>query len=174
MFDVRSAEAQFFWITGLLRENYDLIYPYLSVDGKKPDMSAVKSDNIFNYDILAKSIDAETGKQSPAKEIMSGAIREWLYTPIVERIIDNKVLPVRPVIKDGNIENLDELGGYGPFLYFISMQDDAGKPLFPDTMGGGVGIERSLYALLRGEKIKIIDDVTFFGKNPDSHPLYLF
>jgi len=170
----QETEAQFFWITGLLRENYDLIYPYLTADGKKPDMSAVKSKNIFNYDILAKSIDAQTGKQSPAKEIMSGAIREWLYTPIVERIIDNKVLPVRPVIKDGNIENLDELGGYGPFLYFISMQDDAGKPLFPDTMGGGVGIERSLYALLRGEKIKIIDDVTFFGKNPDSHPLYLF
>lgn len=167
-------DSQFFWITGLLRENYDLIYPYLSSDGKKVNISEIKSKNIFNYDILAKSIDAKTGKQSPAKEIMSGAIREWLYEPIVERIIDNKVLPVRPIIKNGNIENLDELGGYGPFLYFVSMKDGQGKSIFPDTMGGGVGIERTLYAVLRGGKIDKIDDITFFGKNPDSHPIFLF
>ena len=92
----------------------------------------------------------------------------------MERILDNKVLPVRPVIINGNIDNLDELGGYGPFLYFVSMKDERGKPLFPDTMGGGIGIERTLYATLRGTKIDKIDDVTFFGKNPDSHPLYLF
>ncbi len=169
-----ETDAQFFWITGLMRENYDLLYPYLTADGKKPDLSGVKSPNIFNYDILAKSIDAKTGKRSPAKEILSGAIREWLFEPIVERIIDNKVLPVRPVIKDGNIENLDELGGYGPFLYFVSMKDAQGRPIFPDTMGGGIGIERTLYSILRGEKVRIIDDVTYFGKNPDSHPLYLF
>jgi len=170
----QETDAQFFWITGLMRENYDLVYPYLTSDGKKTDLSKVKSTNIFNYDILAKSIDAKTGQHSPAKEIMSGAIREWLFEPIIERIIDNKVLPVRPIIKDGNIENLDELGGYGPFLYFISMKDIHGKPIFPDTMGGGIGIERTLYAVLRGEKINIIDDVTYFGKNPDSHPLFLF
>ncbi len=41
-------------------------------------------------------------------------------------------------------------------------------------MGGGIGIERALYALLRGPKIAKVDDVCFFGKNPDSHPLYLF
>ncbi|MCP4628997.1 MAG: hypothetical protein GY850_36645, partial [bacterium] len=74
----------------------------------------------------------------------------------------------------GNIDNLDELGGYGPFLYFVSMKDGQGKPIFPDTMGGGIGIERSLYALLRGDHIEKIDDVTFFGKNPDSHPLFLY
>ena len=166
--------SQFFWITGLMRENYDLIYPYLKQDGSKVDLSSVSSANIFNYDIIAKSIDAKTGKHSPAKEIMSGAIREWLFEPIVERIIDNKVLPARPIVKDGNIENLNELGGYGPFLYFASMKDSNGKPIFPDTMGGGIGIERTLWAILRGEKVNIIDDVTYFGKNPDSHPIYLF
>lgn len=169
-----ETDAQFFWITGLLRENYDLIYPYLRPDGSRVDIKSVKSPNIFNYDILAKSIDAKTGKQSPAKEILSGAIREWLYEPIVERIIDNRVLPAKPVISEGNIENINELGGYGPFLLFASMKDSRGEPLFPDTAGGGIGIERSLYTLLRGEKVKIIDDVTFFGKNPDSHPIYLY
>ena len=54
------------------------------------------------------------------------------------------------------------------------MKDSKGRPLFPDTSGGGIGIERTLYAVLRGEKIKIIDDVTYFGKNPDSHPLFLY
>lgn len=166
--------SQFFWITGLLRENYDLVYPYLLPHGKKIDVRNIQSPSVFNYDIAAKSIDAKTGKHSPAKEILSGAIREWLFEPIIERIIDNKVLPVRPIIRNGNIENIDELGGYGPFLYFASMKNSEGRPLFPDTMGGGIGIERTLYSILRNDKIKKIDDVTFFGKNPDSHPLYLF
>ena len=169
-----NIDSQFFWITGLARENYDLIYPYLLPNNKKVKPIDIKSTNIFNYDILAKSIDSKSGKHSPAKEILSGGIREWLFEPIIERICDNKVLPVKPIFKNGNIENIDELGGYGPFLYFISMKDKNGKPLFPDTMGGGIGIERTLYSILRGEKINKIDDVTFFGKNPDSHPLYLF
>jgi len=169
-----ETDCQFFWLTGLMRENYDLVYPYLSADGTKRPLAEMPSENIFNYDILAKSIDVTTGKQTPAKEILSGAIREWLFEPIVERILDNKVLPVRPVMIKGNIDNLDELGGYGPFLYFVAMKDEQGRPLFPDTMGGGIGIERTLYAILRGKKIDKIDDVTFFGKNPDSHPLYLF
>ncbi len=166
--------SPFFWITGLLRENYDLVYPYLLPHEKKVDMQNISSANIFNYDILAKSTDARTGKQSPAMEILSGAIREWLFEPIIERIIDNKVLPVRPVIRDGNIENINELGGYGPFLFFTSMKNPDGTPVFPDTMGGGIGVERTLYSLLRGEKVKKIDDITFFGKNPDSHPIYLY
>ncbi len=169
-----STDSQFFWITGLLRENYDLVYPYLFADGTKIDRSKIKSPNIFNYDLIAKSIDARTGKHTSAKEILSGAIREWLYEPIVERILDNNILPARPVISEGNINNIDKLGGYGPFLHFASMKNSKGKPLFPDTFGGGIGIERTLYTLLRGEKIKIVDDVTFFGKNPDSHPLYLY
>jgi aspartyl/asparaginyl-tRNA synthetase len=169
-----ETKSQFYWITGLLRENYDLVYPYLVPHGKKIDTRNIASPNIFNYDIIAKSIDAKTGKHTSAKEILSGAIREWLFEPIIERIIDNKVLPVRPVIKNGNIENINELGGYGPFLFFASMKDAGGKPLFPDTMGGGIGIERTLYSVLRGAKITKIDDITFFGKNPDSHPLYLY
>ena len=169
-----ETKDQFFWVTGLMRENYDLIYPYLSQDGSKVDLSKVPSANIFNYDILAKSIDLKTGKQSPAKEIMSGAIREWLFEPIIDRIVDNKVLPSKPILKDGNIENINELGGYGPFLYFASMKDEKGNALFPSTMGGGIGIERTLYAILRGEKVTKIDDVTFFGKNPDSHAIYLY
>jgi aspartyl/asparaginyl-tRNA synthetase len=169
-----ETKAPFYWITGLYRENYDLVYPYVLPGGKKIDLRTAESDTIYNYDICAKSTDAVTGKQSPGREILSGAIREWLFEPIVERILDNRVLPERPIIKNGNIENIAALGGYGPFLYFASMKDVAGKPLFPDTMGGGVGVERTLYALLRGPKIKNIDDICFFGKNPDSHPLYLF
>ena len=169
-----ETDSQFFWITGLYRENYDLVYPFLSPNGKKRQISSIPSPDIYNYDILAKGIDASTGKYLPAKEILSGAIREWLYEPIIERILDNKVLTSYPVFIDGEIENLNELGGYGPFLYFIWLKDENGKQYFPETMGGGIGIERTLYALLRSEKIGKIDDITFFGKNPDSHPLFLF
>jgi aspartyl/asparaginyl-tRNA synthetase len=170
----RDTSSQFFWITGLFRENYDLVYPYLLPGGKKIDLTQVDSSTIYNFDIIAKSIDAKTGKQSPAREIFSGAIREWLFEPIVERILDNRVLAVRPIIKNGNIENIESLGGYGPFLYFTFMKDENGSPLFPETMGGGIGTERTLFALLRGGKVNKVDDITFFGKNPDSHPLYLF
>jgi aspartyl/asparaginyl-tRNA synthetase len=169
-----DTDSQFYWITGLFRENYDLVYPYLLPAGKKADIANVDSASIYNYDLVAKSIDSKTGKHTVGKEVLSGAIREWLFEPIVERIIDNKVLRERPVIKDGNVENINALGGYGPFLYFVSMKDEAGNPLFPDTMGGGIGIERTLYAICRGDKIDKIDDVTFFGKNPDSHPIFLF
>ncbi len=129
---------------------------------------------IYNYDICAKSIDRKTGKQSPALEIMSGAIREWLFEPIVERLVDNGVIPARPIFSNGNIENIDELGGYGPFLMVAKLGDDNKEFSFPDTFGGGVGIERALYAITRGPKTNKIDDITYFGKNPDSHQVYLF
>ena len=31
-----------------------------------------------------------------------------------------------------------------------------------------------LVSVLKGAVVKTVDDVTFFGKNPDSHPIYLF
>jgi aspartyl/asparaginyl-tRNA synthetase len=169
----KETAAQFFWITGIPRENYDLIYPYLKPEGKVL-LSEVTSDMVYNYDICAKSIDRNTGEHSEARELLSGAIREWLYETIVERLLDNKVIPASPIITDGNIENINQLDGYGPFLLTASMKDAAGKPLFPETYGGGIGIERTLYTLLRGPQVKKIDDVTFFGKNPDSHQIYLF
>ena len=54
------------------------------------------------------------------------------------------------------------------------MKDADGKPYFPDTFGAGIGVERSLYAMLKGPKIEKIDDLTFFGKNPDSFPIFLY
>jgi aspartyl/asparaginyl-tRNA synthetase len=168
------AKSQFFWIVGLMRENYDLIYPYLKRDGSKTPISAFTSEQVFNYDICAQAIRRDTGNYGAAYEIASGALREWLYEPIVERLIDNRVLSVRPKLVDGAIENIDELEGYGPFLMAVAQKDASGKPLFPATYGGGIGIERALFALLKGDKVKKVDDVTLFGKNPDSHPLYLF
>jgi hypothetical protein len=56
----------------------------------------------------------------------------------------------------------------------VAQKDAGGRSLFPDTFGGGVGIERALFALCKGPRIVKVDDVTLFGKNPDSHPLYLF
>jgi aspartyl/asparaginyl-tRNA synthetase len=169
----KETQSQFFWITGIPRENYDLIYPYLTPTGKI-ELSEVTSDMVYNYDICAKSIIRATGEQAEARELLSGAIREWLYEPIVERLMDNKVIAVNPVISEGNIENINQLDGYGPFLLAASMKDQDGKPTFPDTYGGGIGVERTLYTLLRGPKVDKIDDVTFFGKNPDSHQIYLF
>ncbi len=165
--------SQFFWITGIPRENYDLIYPYILPDGKI-DPAYTTSDSIYNYDICAKSIIRATNKQTEAREVFSGAIREWLYEPIVERLIDNNVIPVRPIISGGYVENINRLDGYGPFLLMASMKDESGNSTFPDTYGGGIGIERTLYSLLRGPKVEKIDDVTCFGKNPDSHQVYLF
>lgn len=169
-----SISAQFFWITGLMRENYDLIYPYLNRDGTKRTLSSFTSDMIYNYDLCAQSRRKTGSTYGTAYEVLSGGIREWLYEPIVERLIDNKVLPTKPIIKDGNIENIDELGGYGPFLLAVAQKDEDGTSLFPDTFGGGIGIERTLLALLNGEVIKTVDEVTCFGKNPDSFPLYLY
>jgi len=169
----KETSSQLFWITGIPRENYDLIYPYLKPDGKIP-LGEVTSDMVYNYDICAKSIIRDTGEQTEARELLSGGIREWLFEPIVERLLDNKVIPVKPIIVEGNIENINQLDGYGPFLLVASMKDDTGKSTFPDTYGGGIGIERTLYALCRGPKVDKIDDVTFFGKNPDSHQIYLF
>lgn len=169
----KTVKDPFFWITGLLRENYDLVYPYLIPEGKVP-LSEVNSDMIYNYDICAKSIVRDTGKQTPALEILSGAVREWLNEAIVERLMDNEVIPVRPIIDQGNIKNIDELGGYGPFLMMAAKKDGQGISTFPETFGGGIGVERTLYALCRGPMLDKIDDLTCFGKNPDSHQIYMF
>ncbi len=166
-------KESFFWITGLLRENYDLVYPYLRPKGKV-SLSEVSSDMIYNYDICAKGIIRDTGKQTPALEILSGAVREWIYEAIIERLLDNGVIPVRPVIFEGNIKNIDEFGGYGPFLMMAAKRNDKGQRTFPDTLGGGIGIERTLYAICRGPALDKIDDITCFGKNPDSHQIYMF
>jgi aspartyl/asparaginyl-tRNA synthetase len=167
-------KSQFFWITGLMRENYDLIYPYLLNDGTKIPISDFNSQMIYNYDICAQSISLATGKKGTAYEIASGALREWLFEPIVERLIDNRVLKNRPILRNGIIENIEEMGGYGPFLFAVSQKGENNECLFPPTFGGGIGIERTLFALLQGSKVSKIDDLTFFGKNPDSYPLFLF
>ncbi len=170
----KQTKSQFFWITGLLRENYDLIYPYLKADGSKIGLSEFSSADIYNYDICAQSLQRDTNTYGDAYEICSGAIREWLYEPIIERLLDNNIIRVRPKLRNGNIENIEELDGYGPFLMAASLKDREGVPLFPETFGGGIGIERTLFALCKGKRISKVDDITCFGKNPDSHPLYLF
>jgi aspartyl/asparaginyl-tRNA synthetase len=181
-FGKREAEAKagetvsspFFWVYGLLRENYDLIYPYILPDGSKIPLHSFSSDMIYNYDICAKSLLRDTNTCMPALEILSGAIREWLYEPIIERLIDNRIIRERPVFEGGRLINIQALEGYGPFLTAVAMKDKDGNPHFPETFGGGIGVERTLYAILRGAKINKIDDLTCFGKNPDSYPIYLF
>ncbi|HPS54423.1 MAG TPA: hypothetical protein PLP05_02395 [Sedimentisphaerales bacterium] len=170
----QQAGSQFFWIVGLLRENYDLIYPYLKPDGSKIPLADFTSDMVYNYDLCATSIQRPDNKFGDTYEILSGAVREWLYEPIIERMIDNKVISVRPKFVNGELENINELGGYGPFLMAIAQKNKNGESVFPDTFGGGVGIERTLFALTKGKCVKKVDDVTFFGKNPDSHPIFLY
>lgn len=166
--------SQFFWITGLMRENYDLIYPYILPDGSKVPLAKFTSDMIYNYDLCAKSRLRKTGKFTPALEILSGAIREWLYEAIIERLLDNRIISEAPLFEDGLLKNIANLGGYGPFLTAVSMKDEKGVPYFPETFGAGIGVERSLYAMLKGPRIEKIDDITCFGKNPDSFPIFLF
>lgn len=170
----RTVDTHFFWVSGLLRENYDLVYPYLKPDGTRVPLTELTSEMIYNYDLCAQSRIRSTGAFGTAYEVLSGGLREWLYEAIVERLIDNKILPVRPRIVGDDIENIDELMGYGPFLMAAYQKDEAGRPLFPDTFGGGLGVERCLFALCQGERIRQVDQITHFGKNPDSFPLYLF
>jgi len=170
----RTVPSQFFWITGILRENYDLVYPYLLADGTTVKLSELTSQCIYNYDLCAQPRGRDSKEFGDAYEVLSGAIREWLYEPIIERLLENKIIPVRPVFINGNIDNIDLLGSYGPFLAAVGRKDTDGRPMFPETFGGGIGIERTLFALCAGKVVSEVDDVTLFGKNPDSHPVYLF
>ena len=90
------------------------------------------------------------------------------------RLLDNGIIPEAPRFKAGRIENIEALGGYGPFLSVACGQDETGATTFPPTFGGGIGVERLLWSILRGPRVERIDDVTFFGKNPDSAELFLF
>jgi hypothetical protein len=172
----REAGTPFFWILGLFRENYDLVYPYLPGDARHGD--AVPSARIYNYDLCASSLalgGSGGRKLGDAFEVLSGGLREWIYPVIVQRLVDNGVLPELPRFDEaGNIENMAALGGYGPFLAAARLEDESGLSFFPETFGGGLGLERFLFAVLRGPEIRRIEDVTLFGKNPDSADLYLF
>ncbi len=170
----RETESPFFFVTGLLRENYDLLYPYLRRDGTRPALTGFPSHRIYNYDLCVKSIVRSTGEATPAREALSGGLREWLPEPMVARLLDHGILQNAPVFADGVIHNIEELGGYGPFLMVAHRRDAQGRSTFPDTFGGGLGIERALWGILRGPCIRYIEDVTCFGKNPDSQPIYLF
>ncbi|HTL99241.1 MAG TPA: hypothetical protein VL181_10605 [Holophagaceae bacterium] len=170
----RQTESQAFFIVGLMRENYDLIYPYLRKDGSRRAMGDFSSRQIYNYDLVVKGRLAD-GTELPAFEVLSGALREWLPEAIVARLLDNGVIPEAPRFDArGEITNLEALGGYGPFLHLACRRDAGGRGTFPDTFGAGIGIERLLWALLRGPRIRHIEDDTFFGKNPDSAELFLF
>jgi hypothetical protein len=169
----REAGSPFFWILGLFRENYDLVYPYFPGDARHKDR--VASSRIFNYDLCAASASLDGGPLGPAFEVLSGGLREWLFPVIVTRLIDNGVLSEAPRFSPaGDIENMEALGGYGPFLAAARLRDAEGLSLFPETAGGGLGIERFLFAILGGAAVRRIEDVTLFGKNPDSADLYLF
>jgi hypothetical protein len=106
--------------------------------------------------------------------VLSGGLREWLPEAIIPRLLDNGIIPEAPRFKAGRIENIEALGGYGPFLSVACGRDEKGASTFPPTFGGGIGVERLLWTILRGPCVQSIDDVTFFGKNPDSAELFLF
>ncbi len=164
--------SPFFWILGLFRENYDLVYPYTRGDAARP--GTVPSSHIYNYDLIASSLAAD-GSRGQAYEVLSGGLREWVYEVIVQRLIDNHVIAEEPRFSQGgDIENIGALEGYGPFLAAARLRDADGLPLFPETAGGGLGLERFLFATLNGPVVKTIDEVTLFGKNPDSAGVYLF
>lgn len=168
-----TLDADFFWVAGLMRENYDLIYPYLRRDGSRRKISDFTSREVYNFDLCVRS-RPRGGAPTAAREVLSGAVREWLPEPIIARLVDNRIIPEPPVFRNGEIENIDALGGYGPFLQVACRRDEGGRSTFPDTYGAGIGVERMLWAMLRGPQVERIEDVTCFGKNPDGHGLYLF
>ncbi len=161
------------FVVGLLRENYDLIYPYLYPDGTRRPLAHVPSTDIFNYDLLVKA-KTRDGRVFPAVEVLSGGLREWIPQAIVARLLDQGIIPEAPRFVDGRLLNAEKLGGYGPFLALVHAAQRGVLPPYPATFGAGIGIERLLWAMLRGDAVKTIEDVTFFGKNPDSRRLFLF
>ncbi|MCE5256530.1 MAG: hypothetical protein LLF89_06755 [Spirochaetaceae bacterium] len=170
----QKAGSQFFWILGLMRENYDLVYPFLGRDGSVPSHSAISSRQIYNYDLCASALYPDGGR-GEAFEVLSGGLREWFYPAIIARLLDNKVISEAPRFDSaGNITNMEELDGYGPFLAAAASKTQTGESAFPQTFGGGLGIERTLFALLQGPVIHSIDEVTYFGKNPDAGSPFLF
>lgn len=170
----KKAGGQFFWVLGLLRENYDLVYPFLRRDGSVPPVSSIGSRQVFNYDLCAAAKYPD-GSLGEAFEVLSGGLREWFYPAIIARLLQNGILSAAPRFdEEGNIENIAELEGYGPFLAAAAAKAPGGEPLFPQTFGGGIGIERTLFALLQGPAIRSIDEVTYFGKNPDRPKPFLF
>ncbi len=90
-----KAGVQFFWVLGLLRENYDLVYPYLSREGKRPARENISSRQIFNYDLCAAPLYTD-GTLGSAYEVLSGGLREWVYDAIVARLLDNGILREAP------------------------------------------------------------------------------
>lgn len=169
-----SVGGQFFWILGLLRENYDLVYPFLGRDGSVRPRGLVSSRQIYNYDLCAQAAYPDGGR-GEAFEVLSGGLREWYYPAIIARLLDNKVIREAPRFDAaGNIANMEALDGYGPFLAAAAATTASGAAAFPQTFGGGLGIERSLFALLQGPVIHSIDEVTYFGKNPDAGSPFLF
>ena len=170
----KKAGVQFFWVLGLLRENYDLVYPYLSRDGKRPAKGSISSRQVFNYDLCAAPLYTD-GTLGDAYEVLSGGLREWVYDAIVARLLDNGILREAPRFDGkGNLLNMAALEGYGPFIAVAHMRTEQGQGLFPQVFGGGLGIERTLFALLHGPHVKDIDEVTCFGKNPDKSLPFLF
>jgi aspartyl/asparaginyl-tRNA synthetase len=165
---------RFFWILGLIRENYDLVYPFYKADGSARPRGEIPSKDVYNYDLAMGSTLAD-GSSGDCYEVLSGGLREWIYETISERLVVNGVIPELPRFDaNGELQNMAALEGYGPFLCAARLRSADGEGLFPQTAGGGLGIERSLFALLNGPKIKKIEELTFFGKNPDSAPVYLF
>lgn len=169
--EMTSSPALF--VVGLLRENYDLVYPYLNADGSRRPLRQIPSSEIYNYDLLVKA-KTRDGRVFPAVEVLSGGLREWIPRAIVARLLDQGIIPEAPQFDDGCLCNAEKLGGYGPFLALIHAAERGVLPPFPATLGAGVGIERLLWAMLRGDAVQTIEDVTFFGKNPDSRRLFLF
>lgn len=169
----REAGSPFFWILGLYRENYDLVYPYAPGEGLHP--ADIPSSRIYNYDLCASALPIDGGQGAGAYEVLSGGLREWIYPVIARRLLDNGVIPEEPRFDAaGNILNMEALGGYGPFLAAARLKGADGLSIFPETAGGGLGLERFLFATLQGSVVRRIEDVTLFGKNPDSAELYLF
>ena len=168
-----TTDAPFFWVVGLLRENYDLVYPYLRRDGSRRDPKEALSREIFNYDLVARNQPLE-GSAAPAREVLSGGLREWLPQAIIPRLLDNGIIPEAPRFKDGRCENIEALGGYGPFLAVACGENEDGSTMRWSSGAVDVAVERLLWSILRGPKVESIDDVTFFGKNPDSAELFLF
>ncbi|MFA5852579.1 MAG: hypothetical protein WC820_07760 [Spirochaetales bacterium] len=169
-----KAGTQFFWVLGLLRENYDLVYPFLKRNGQVSSPSSIGSKQVFNYDLCAaaKYLDGSFGE---AFEVLSGGLREWFYPAIIARLMQNGILSQAPQFDGkGNISNIEALEGYGPFLSAVAARTPEGESVFPQTFGGGIGIERALFALLQGPKIRRIDEITCFGKNPDVPGPFLF
>ncbi len=149
--------VQFFWVLGLCVRNFDLVYPICPRREKAAKASTLRGR--FSLDLCARRC---------IQAAVVGAVRSALGG-LREGCMRRLSLVCWTTYSAGRAEFVTmgifeyaTLMGTGPSFCFPYVRRK-GRRVFPETFGGGLGIERTLFALC-WTSVKDIDELTCFGK----------